>query len=53
MRDVGDCALGADDVVGFGVAEVFVEDAVEPSGLVLVAVDAVLDLFGCVACRIN
>lgn len=46
MRDVGDGALVADEVVGFGGGEVCVEDGVEAAGFVLVAVYAVFDVFG-------
>lgn len=46
MGDVGDGALVAYEVGGLGVAEVFVEDAVEAAGFVLVAVYAVLDWLG-------
>jgi hypothetical protein len=48
VRNVGDGALVADQVVGLGVTEMFVEDAIEPTGLVLVSIDAVFDLLGSV-----
>jgi len=49
VRDIGDSAFAADEVVGSGVREVLVEHAVEAAGLVLVAVDAVFDVGGGVA----
>jgi hypothetical protein len=48
VRNVGDAALVPDQVVGLVVTEMLVEDAVEPTGLVLVSIDAVFDLLGSV-----
>lgn len=49
MSDISDGALVANEVIGPGITQVFVEDAVQAFRLVLVAIDAVLDLFGGVA----
>jgi len=52
VGDVSDGTLVAYQIVGLAVAKVLVQDAVETSGLVLVAVDAVFDLFWCVLRRV-
>jgi len=44
MRNVRDRTLVRDDVIGLGIGQMLVEDTVESSRLVLVAVDAILDL---------
>jgi hypothetical protein len=48
VRNVGDAAFVPDQVVGLVIAEMLVEDAVEPTGLVLVSIDAVFNLLGSV-----
>lgn len=52
MRDISDSALVAHQPVGPGILEVLVQDAVEPARLVLIPVDAVLDVLGSVASEV-
>lgn len=52
VRDVRDGDVVADQVPGLGVGEVLVQDAVEASRLVDVAIDAVLDALGRVAVEV-
>lgn len=47
--DVGNGHLAANDIAGWLLGEVSVESAVQTTGLVGVAVDAVLNLLGSVA----
>jgi hypothetical protein len=49
VRDVGDGAFVANEIVCSSVAKMFVQDAIEPFDLVLVAGSSVLVTFGRVA----
>ena len=49
MCNVSYGALVAHKVLGVGYFEMLVQHSIEPSGFILVSIDAVLDLFRCVA----
>ena len=51
MRDVGDGTLVAYKVVGFGIAEMLVQHAIQTPSLVLIAVYSVGDLLGSILIR--
>jgi hypothetical protein len=52
MRHVGDGGVVANQVAGFGAGEVLVQNAVEASRFVGVALYAVFNALGCVAVKV-